>query len=184
MFAPLFHGHQVGLIPRVLTASVDLAVRLRIDADVVGSERELPTRVGAINQCRSDQGLGESRPHQQKLRRGRVNDVNRRDATVAAILLGEEERLFVRVGREPATSECLAICECRHPRVSHPPCSGQVGRELRVERVRSLNKLGVIPFGGLEQVRGLCAISSPIRPQFLPEEFDCVEFVIGDDEVT
>ena len=107
----LLDRHHVGLVRRRLSAAVDLAVGLRIHADVVRGERKLPARRRTVDQGRRDQRLGESRAHQQKLRCGRIDDVDRGDAAVAAILLGEEERLVVAIGRQPAPGQRLTISQ-------------------------------------------------------------------------
>ncbi len=83
---------------------------------------------------------------------GRVNDVDGRNATVAAIFLGKEQRLLVRVGSESTACERLAIGQRSHLRVLRASCLGQIGHELVVKRLAAITQTRVIPLGGLQQV--------------------------------
>ncbi len=109
----LLDWHHIGLVGRRLSAGVDLTVGLRIHADVVRGKWELPARRSAVDQGRCDESLRECRPHQQKLRRGGIDHVNRGNAAVAAVFLREQEWLFVGVGCEAAARESLAVGERR-----------------------------------------------------------------------
>ena len=97
MLPRLLDRHLVLFGP--LAAAVDLAVGLRDSAEVVRGEGELPAR-----RARRSRGSATTAPsasvglEQEELRRHRVDDVDRGDAAVAEVLLGEEERLSVLVG--------------------------------------------------------------------------------------
>ena len=110
----LLDRHHVRFIRRRFSAGVDLPVCLRIHADVVRCERKLPPRRRAVDQGRRNERPGVGWSHQQKLRCGRIDHVDRGNAAVAAVFLGEEQRLFVAVGGEAAARERLAVSQGSH----------------------------------------------------------------------
>ena len=181
--AALLDRHHVGLVLRVLAAAVDLAVGLRIGADVVRGERELPARRRAVDHRGGDQRLGVGRTHQQELRRGGVDDVDGGDAAVAAVLLGEEHRLLVGVGRQSAAGQRLAIGQRGDLRVADAARPRQVGHQVGVERLAAPDQPGIVSLGGLEQLGGAVAVPPPVRAELLAEELDRVDLVVRDHQV-
>ena len=93
----------------LLAAAVDLAVGLRIRAQVVRGEGELPPRRGGVVEHRRDRGLQQFVVQQHEDRRGRIDHIDRADAAVAEVLLAEEHRPAVGGGDELVGADRLAI---------------------------------------------------------------------------
>ena len=107
--AALLDGHLVVLA--ALAAAIDLAVGVRIGAEVVRREGELPALARGVVHERHEERLGQRRAEEQELRRHRIEHVRGADAAVGVVLLAELERLAVGVGDELARGEALAIGE-------------------------------------------------------------------------
>ena len=99
--------HLVFLGP--LAAAVDLAVGQRIGAEIVRGEGPLPARRGCVVEVLHEDGLGQGRAEQQKLRSHRINYIDRADTAVGEILLGEDQRRAGGVGDDLAAREGLTV---------------------------------------------------------------------------
>ena len=102
----LFDRHLV--LFRTLPAPIDLAVGVRILAEIVGSERECPALGRRIVHEWHEKGLGQRRAEQQELGRHRIKHVGRADTAVRVVLLAELQGLSVIVGHELTRRKTLA----------------------------------------------------------------------------
>ena len=83
----LFHRHLV--LFRPFAAPIDLAIGVRICAEIVGSERECPALGRRVVHERHEKRLGQRRTEQQELGRHRIEHIGRADAAVRVVLLAE-----------------------------------------------------------------------------------------------
>jgi len=176
--AALLDGHLVLL--GALAAAVDLAVGVRVLAQVMRSKREPPSLGRGVVHERHEERFGHRWPEQQKLRGHRVEHVGGPDAAVGVVLLAELQRLAVGVGDELAGREAVPIRQRAEQRILASPGLGQVRHEFLVEgRTAFLQRL-IVPSRRLEQILGLPAVTPPVRAKVLLHVLDRVQIVVSE----
>ena len=94
--AALLHRHLMFFIDHMLLHAVDLPVAERILSAVMRGVGQLPLRRTRIGEQRAHHALDQLRIQAQEKRNGGVGDIQRCHASVAEVLLGEEQQLAVR----------------------------------------------------------------------------------------
>ena len=166
---------------RPLAAAVDLAVGLRVGAEVVRGEGELPAVAGGVVHERHEERLGQRGAEQQELRRHRIEHVRGADAAVGVVLLAE----LTAAGRWRRRRTCPRRSTGDRParrawRISRRrPWSGRPSAPRR--RRRSAAAATRSPW---RRPCSRSAASQPLRRQygrrFLLHVLDRVEIVVGE----
>ena len=149
----------------------------------MGREGELPALRGRVVQHGRQRRLGQRRAEEQEERVHRVDDVDSGDAAVAEVLLGEQERLAVGVGRQLVGGEALAVGQRREAGVLLAAGLAQVGRQLLVERLAAPLQVRIILFSLSQQVGGRRPVAAPVGTQLAAEILDGVLVVVGQHQV-
>ena len=174
--AGLFDGH---LVPRrALAAAVNLAVGVRIGAEVVRRERKIPALARGVIHERHEKRFGHGRSEQQELRRHGIKDIRRSNAAIGMILLAELQRLAIGIRDKFARGEALAIGERRELRVLLATGLDEIGHQFAVERFAAFPQRFVVVGGRPEQIGRLPAVATPVGPQILFHVLDRVEVVV------
>ena len=175
---PAFLDRHLVVLGALATA-VNLAVGVRILAEVMWGEREAPAVGGGVVHERDEERLGQRRPEEQELRRHRIEKIRGADAAIAVVFLAELEGLAVGVRHELAGGEALAVGQGDDARVLLAARLDHVGPQLGVEGFAALDQVRIIAGGRLEQVSRLPAIAPPVRTQIALHVLDRIQVVVG-----
>ena len=90
---------------------------------------------------------------QEERRRG-IEDVDRRDAAVGEVLLGEVQEGAIKVRDELVRRQRLAISQHGELRVLRSSCGGQIARDLEIELARAMPQRVIVAMRCLQQIAG------------------------------
>ena len=180
--AALFHRHLV--LFGALAAAIDLAVGLRIRAQIVRREGEAPAIHARVIHHGLELRLQQARAEEQRERRAGIDHVHRGDAAVAEILLRKVERGAIDIGHQFVRGQRLAIGQHRQfARTSAPPALRRSAISSVSKRLRAFEQRIVLAARAAQQVGGRRAVAPPPGALLALEVFDGVEIVVGQHQV-
>ena len=142
-----------------------------------------PARRRGVVQDRHEHALGQRRAEREEERRLREQDVDRADAAVAEVLLGEDQRPAGGVGRDLVAGPGLPVGQRAEQGILLAAHAGKIGHQFLVELPATWCQRSVIARGGLEHVARLRPITPPIWPQAAAEVLDRIQVVVGQDHL-
>ena len=127
--------------------------------------------------------LGQLRAEENPDRIHREKHIHGGDVAVAGVFLGEEQRLFVGIGRQAAGGHAFAISQRANLRITRAANFRHVGHQILVKFFATFEHERIILRRGLQHFRRFHAVAPPIGTQVSSEILDRVNFVISHDDL-
>ena len=179
--AAFFHRHLIFF--RRLAPAVNLAVRLRIRAEIVRGKGPLPTSHAGVIKHRSKLRFEQRGTEEKRERSRRIDNVNSCDTPIAEIFLGEKHRSAVHISHQLVSRQGLPIGERGDPGILFAALLLQIARQFSIKAFAAAQQGIVIAAAIAQQTSRVSAVPSPPGSFLAVKVINRVKIVIGDHQV-